>query len=131
MSVRTLEDLSFCVILSVLKFWLRFPLVMQLNIFAIQLYLKSYKKYLSICRFLELCFRPPDEQIQIAYDSFIASWDRSKFDAIIKSKCPFTISPVGFLRILIALGRKGQSFEKSYFGKILHGELLARKQFRE
>ncbi len=40
------------------------------------------------------------------------------------------ISPVGFLRILMALRRKGQSFEKSHFGRILHGELLVGEQFQ-
>ncbi len=130
MSVRTLEDLSFCAIPPVPKFWPRPPLVMQLNIFAGQLYLESYKEYLSVCRFLGLCFRPPDEQIQAACDGFIAPRGRPKFDVVMESKCPFTISPVGFLRILMALRRKGQSFEKSHFGRILHGELLVGEQFQ-
>jgi len=65
-SVRTLEDLSFCAIPAVPKCWPHPPFVMQLNLFAGQLYLKSYEEYLSVCRFLGLCFRPPYEQIQVA-----------------------------------------------------------------
>ena len=34
---------------------------------------------------------------------------------------------VGFLRILMALRRKGQNFLESYFGRILDGDLLVRE----
>jgi len=108
MSVRTLEDLSFCAIPAVSNCWPHPPSVMQLNLFAGQLYLKSYDEYLSVSRFLGLCFRPPYAQIQVACDGFISPTSRPEFDAVMERECPFTISPVGFLRMLITLGGKGR-----------------------
>ncbi len=130
MSVRTLEDLSFCAIPAVPKCRPHPPFVMQLNLFAGQLYLRSYEEYLSVCRFLGLCFRPPCEQIQVGCDGFVSPTGRPEFDAIMETECPFTTSPVGFLRMLMALRRKRQNFQKSHFGRILHGELLVEEQFR-
>ena len=46
-----------------------------------------------------------------------------------EKECPFTTSPVGFLRVLMVLRRKRQNFQKSHFGRILHDELLAKKTF--
>ncbi len=129
MSVRTLDDLSFCAIPAVPKCWAQPPFVMQLNLFAGQLYLRNYEEYISVCRFLGLCFRPPYESIEVACDGFISPTSRSEFDAIMERVCPFSVSPVGFLRMLIALRRKGQNFQKSHFGRILHGDLLTREQF--
>ena len=130
MSVRTLEDLSFCAIPAVPKSPLQPPSIMQLNLFAGQLYLKSYEEYLSVCRFLGLCFRPPHKQVQVACDGFVDPDNRLEFDAIMERECPFSISPVGFLRMLMAMRRKGQNFQKSHFGRILHGDLLTREQFQ-
>ena len=131
MSVRTLDDLSFCAIPAVPKCWPNPPVAMLLNLFAGQLYLRSYEEYLSVCRFLGLGFRPPYEQIQVAYDGFISPTSRPAFDPLMERECPFTVSPVEFLRILVALRRKGQSSQKSHLGRILHGELLAREEFQE
>ena len=130
MSVRTLEDLSFCAIPAVPRCWAHPPSVMQLNLFAGQLYLRSYDEYLSVCRFLGLCFRPRYAQVQVACDGFISPTSRPEFDAVMERECPFRVSPIGFLRMLMALRRKGQNFQKSHIGRILHGESLAREQFR-
>jgi hypothetical protein len=130
MSVRTLEDLSFCAIPAVPSCWSYPPFTMQLNLFAGQLYLRSYEEYLSVCRFLGLCYRPLYEQVQVACDGFISPTSRPDFDIVMERECPFTISPVGFLRMLMALRRKGQNFQKSHFGRILHGDLLARELFQ-
>ncbi len=43
--------------------------------------------------------------------------------------CKFTKSPVTFLRIIICLRRKGQSFNSSHLGRILNGELLKEEHF--
>ncbi|KAI4260741.1 MAG: hypothetical protein LQ352_000133 [Teloschistes flavicans] len=130
MSVRTLEDLSFCAIPGVPQSPPHPLFIMQLNLFAGQLYLKSYEEYLSVCRFLGLCFRPPYEQIQVACDGFVSPESRLEFDAIMEKECPFLNSPVGFLRMLMALRRKGQNFQRSHFGRILRGDLLAREQIQ-
>ena len=107
MSVRLLEDLLFYAIPAVPKGWPDPPFAMLLNLFAGQLYLRSYEEYLSVCRFLGLGFRPPYEQMEVACDGFISLISRPGFDAVMERVCPFTISPVEFLRILMALRRKG------------------------
>ena len=99
---------------------------MLLNLFADQLYLKSYE----VCRFLGIASRPPDEQTQVACDGFINPTSRSGFDEVMGRDSPFTVSPVEFLRFLIALRRKRQSFQKSHLGRILHGELLTMEDFQ-
>ena len=129
MSVSTLEDLSFCAIPAAPRSPPHPPFIMQLNLFAGQLYLKSYKEYLSVCRFFGLCFRPPAEQVRVASDGFVNPSSRLEFDAIMERECPFSISPIGFLRMLMAMRRKGQSFQMSHVGRMLHGELLTREQF--
>ena len=130
MSARTLEDLSFCAIPVVPKNWLNPPFAMLLNLFAGQLYLRSHEEYLSVCRFLGLASRPPNEQFQVACDGFVSPASRPEFDAVMERDCPFKTSPVEFLRILMALRRKGQSFQKSHLGRILHGELLSKEDFQ-
>lgn len=51
------------------------------------------------------------------------------FDHIMARYCPFPQSPVAFLRSVISLRRKGQSFGTSHLGCILNGELLKEKHF--
>ena len=130
MSARLLEDLTFCAIPAMPKNWTRPPFVMQLNLFAGQPYLSSYDEYLSLCRFLGLSSRPPSGEVKVASDGFVRLTDRKKIDAQMVHECPFTVSPVGFLRMLMALRRKGQSFERSHLGKILSGDLLTEDNFR-
>lgn len=129
MSVRTLEDLSFCAIPAMPENRPQPSVIMQLNLFAGQLYLRSYEEYLSVCRFLGLCFRPPSEQIQVGCDGFVSPIDRPEFDKMMENECPFTTSPVGFLRMLMAMRRKGLNSPKSHFARILHGEMLVKDQF--
>ncbi|KAI9820813.1 MAG: hypothetical protein M1826_000838 [Phylliscum demangeonii] len=129
-SVRTLEDLSFCAIPAVPQSWSApSPIVMHLNLFAGQLYLKSFDEYLSVCRFLGLCSRAPPDQVRVACDGFVARNSRPVLDEAMARECPFTISPVAFLRAVMALRRKGQSFQRSHVGKLLHGELLGPEAF--
>ena len=133
MSTQALDNLSFCAIPAMPESWSNPPsVIMQFNLFAGQLYLGSYEDYLSVCRFLGLSFRPPsDEQIQVACDAFISPASRPRFDAIMERECPFTRSPVEFVRMIMALRRKGHGFQRSHLGRVLHGELLDRDQFRE
>ena len=129
MSVRSIEDLSFCAIPAALRLPSHPRLTMQLNLFAGQLYFKSYGEYVSVCRFLGLGFRPPCEQIEVAADGFVNPTDRPAFDANMEAECQFTISPVGFLRMVMALRRKRQNIEKSHVGRVLNGDLLGEDQF--
>lgn len=130
-SMRSLEDLSFCAVPAVPQNWPKPRFAILLNLFAGQLYLKGYEDYLSVCRLLGFAFYPPDEQIQVACDSFIIPASRPAFDALMEKVCPFTTSPVEFLRVLTAIRRKWQDYPRSHMGRILNGELLTRDQFQE
>jgi hypothetical protein len=66
LSVRSLEDLSFYSIPAVPKSWSITPtLLLQLNLLAGQLYIQNYGEYASLCSFLELCFRSPDDGMEV------------------------------------------------------------------
>jgi hypothetical protein len=129
-SARTLEDLSFCAIPALPESWSAPHIVRQLNLFAGQLYIRNYEEYVLLCGFLGLCSEPPDDHIEVARDGFISPQDRALSNSVMLRECPFTTSPVAFLRMIIALRRKGQSFAMSHFGMILNGELIARDTFR-
>lgn len=129
MFVRTLENLSFCAVPEIPKSWVMPSIVTQLNLFTGQLYLRNYEEYLSLCRFLGLCFHPPRGNVQVSHDGFVRPADRATFDMDMMTICPFKNSPVEFLRVLIALRRKGQRFTISHLGRILQGDLLKSDQF--
>lgn len=128
-STRSLEDLSFCSVPAIPKSWSTPRMVKQLNIFAGQLYIRDYEEYVSVCMFLGLCSRPPDDQMKVECDGFISVLSIAMSDCIITRACPFTTSPVAFVRMIMALRRKGQSFKNSHFGKILGGELILKEEF--
>lgn len=129
-SHRSLDDLSYCSIPPVGKFWSPPKLSTQINLFAGQLYLRDYDEYLHICRLLGLSYHAPDERIRVHYDGFIQPDHRLMFDALM-ANCRFKDSPVDFLRILTALRRKGQSFATSHMGRLLRGDLLKPEQFED
>ena len=72
---------------------------MQLNILADQLYFCSYNKYLSVCWFPGLYNRLLSVDINFKRDNFAIPANRAMLDAVMAKECPFTVSPVGFLRI--------------------------------
>jgi hypothetical protein len=128
-SVRTLEDLSFCAIPAVPESWSTPAIAKQLNLFAGQLYIRTYEEYELLCGFLGLCSQSPDDCVEVACDGFITLLNRSQSDVIMAPMCLFMISPVAFLKKFMALRRKGQSFTALHFGRILNGELISREQF--
>jgi hypothetical protein len=124
-SMRSFEHLSFCVPPTALQLRPDPSIIRQLNIFAGQLYIQSYEDYELVCAFLGLCSHPPGDHITVGCDGFINLADRLD----IVHECPFTTSPVAFVRMIIELRRKGQSFATSHLGRILNGELIVRKDF--
>jgi hypothetical protein len=129
-STRTLEDLSFCTIPAVSEPLSAPHMVRQLNLFAGQLYIRNYEEYVSLCGFLGLCSKPPVNHLDVARDGFISPQSRTSSGSVMIRECPFTNSPVAFLRMILAMRRKGQSLTVSHFGKILNGELITREQFK-
>ncbi|TGO22272.1 hypothetical protein BPAE_0175g00160 [Botrytis paeoniae] len=104
-------------------------IIMLLNLFAGQLYLRSFDEYIRLCRFLGLCHYSTRDNVEIGCDTFVPVSSRASFDPVMKEVCPFKESPVDFLKKVFALRRKGQSFENTHMGRILNGELLSRKDF--
>ncbi|KAJ8068302.1 hypothetical protein OCU04_003865 [Sclerotinia nivalis] len=129
LSLRSFESLDVHTVPPLPSSWTIPPSVMQLNLFAGQLYLRSYDEYIRLCQFLGLCHYPPQDDVEIACDNFVPVSSRAAFDPVMEEVCPFVESPVGFLQKVFALRRKGQSFEDTHMGKILNGELLMRKDF--
>jgi hypothetical protein len=128
-SMWTLEDLSFYAIPTIPKSWSVPAIVRQLNLFASQLYIRTYEEYVSLCSFLGLYSHPPDDHMEVACDGFVSPPNRAKSDSVMIQASPFTASPVAFLRMVMAMGRKGQSFTTSHLGMILNGELISREHF--
>ena len=65
-------------------------LVMQLNLFAGQLYLRSYDEYKRVCRYIGLAYvANEDQEMAVPPDGFVG---RRKY-----SECEFKASPVAFL----------------------------------
>ena len=110
------------------------PQVMQLNLFAGQLYFKNYEEYMALCRFLGLCYDPPKAgvgEVRISADNFVHPADRAKYDSRMAEQCPFLRSPVPLVRDLIGFRRKGIGYSKTHMGAILNGERLTREMFKQ
>lgn len=129
-TMTSLEDLTQFASPAVPKSWAPPAITMQLNLFAGQLYLRNYDEYLALCKFLGLCSHAPDnDQVKVFGDGFVDPRDRMVFDNGMASACAFLKSPVEFLRALMTLRRKGQSFQRSHLGAILNGELIPKEKF--
>ena len=129
MSLRTLEDLSFCALPPIPRSGTIPRIVTQVNLFAGQLYLRDQQEYLSLCSYLGLCSQPPNDKLLVGCDGFVAPANR-RIGSLVDKTCRFTVSPVTFLKSLISLRQKGQGFANSHMGRILNGELLFEFDFQ-
>ncbi|KIN03188.1 hypothetical protein OIDMADRAFT_120170 [Oidiodendron maius Zn] len=129
MSARRLEDLSFCAIPPVPRSWPVPPVVRHLNIFAGQLYMGNYEEYIALCGFLGLSSKTLEGNMEVGSDGFVRPSSRDLSNAVVLRESPFMKSPVEFLRRILAMRRKEQSFAMSHFGMILNGELIPREKF--
>ncbi|OBS15064.1 hypothetical protein FPOA_14080 [Fusarium poae] len=91
-------------------------LITQLNVFAGQLYLSSYRDYVQLCDSLGLAWRAPDESITLGPDGFLPDSTVGSFS----NKSGLSRSPLGFLKVLMSVIR--QEWEDA------HGENLGRSQ---
>lgn len=129
-AMRSFEDLKLCTIPPILEasWQAPSPLVQQLNIFAGQLYLQDYGAYERLCGFLGLYLKEISlgGAVPILSDGFVENINaRNKLGI----HSPFSKSPVLFLRQLMGLRRKGQTYLATHIGQILHGRLLTEKDF--
>lgn len=101
-------------------------LIVQLNLFAGQLYLGSFEEYIELCDLLGLAWDKTQEGV--AADGFILKGGSDGG----KSRCTFTHSPVKFLKVLMTkIRRNCEGVDKTDMGKILDGRLLLRSDFEE
>ncbi|KAI0536541.1 hypothetical protein GGR58DRAFT_528215 [Xylaria digitata] len=99
-------------------------LLVQLNLFAGQLYFGEYEDYLDTCKFLGLAADVPRKGEIVAAGGYIVrdGNGESKFDR----------SPVRFLQALTPMVRRnGQSISKTHVGSMLEGKLLERSDIKE
>jgi hypothetical protein len=129
LSMRSIEELSFCA----LPEFSPLPLLSQanpvptlINLFAGQLYFRDWNEYERVRMFLGLCY----ETSHARSDGFVMPGDRSMVAHSLKD-CRFAVSPIGFLRALTSIRRKGQSLERSHMGALLRGEGVSLKELVE
>jgi hypothetical protein len=96
-------------------------LIVQLNLFAGQLYFGSYQEYVELCQCLGLATTAAKQGQDVGPDGFVnppmGSWGMTK-------------SPVRFLREMITMVRReGESAGKTHLGKMLDGGLLEAHDF--
>jgi hypothetical protein len=124
---RPLDDLDlYTVPVGLGKRSLPRHLVIQLNLFAGQLYFSSFEEYIEVCEYLGLAWKKTGADCVVASDGFIIR-GRNTQEA---SKSPFTASPVQFLKVLITkIRRNNEGIDKTHVGKLLDGQLLCRSDF--
>lgn len=100
--------------------------LLQLHLFAGQLYLPDQDAYVELCNSLGLAREDGDF---VNADGFVAPSERHKTPAI-QAACGFEQSPVPFLTELVGLRRKGNSYAQAHMGKILGGRVLSAGDFK-
>ncbi|KAK4459473.1 hypothetical protein QBC42DRAFT_299412 [Cladorrhinum samala] len=128
LTFRTMEDLNTYAVPAEAadKDWepVSPELVMQLNLFAGQLYLRSYDEYKRLCRHLGLAYTAnEDEDSAVPPDGFVG---RKKYPG-----CEFDASPVAFLNKVYNDIRRDcmGGIEKTHMGRILAGDMLTEDDF--
>ena len=99
-------------------------LIVQLDLFAGQLYIGSYDDYVEVCNFIGLATDTPKGNEEHAVDGFIVR------DA---DGHPTTrVSPVNFLQVLASkVRRSGQRIAGTDVGQLLGGKILRKSDFEE
>lgn len=99
--------------------------MLQLNLWAGQLYLKDFETYKQLCQVLGL----------VGAESGPSMWDSDGFVkpenrlGAMKEKCEMIVSPIVFLKELFSLRRKGMAYTQTHMGKILNVRPLEEKDF--
>jgi hypothetical protein len=113
-SMPVFDDLSF---LGVPPQQIDPMLVLQLNLFAGQIYPTSHADYLRICEFLGV---DVTGKLRSQSDGFVLP--KNRYGQLQNS--PFRRSPMPFLKDLFGLRRKDQVYDKSPMGQLLGGRIM-------
>ncbi len=129
LGVRSLDGLDLYTVSRMLAIpRLPLRLIVQLNLFAGQLYLSSFKEYVELCTALGLASQTIEGEAVIAADGFIIRSD----DPRRLSLCGFTESPIPFLRAhLTKIRRNCEEIERTHMGALLDGHILRPSDFGE
>lgn len=100
-------------------------LMLQVNIIAGQLYPTSWEDFNRLCDFLGIS-NDPERHPNAMNDRFVLPADRDK---TMGAACPFKVSPIQFLKDVVALRRKGEEFELTPMGRLLAGRRLFKEDF--
>ncbi|KAJ4208350.1 hypothetical protein NW767_001454 [Fusarium falciforme] len=104
-------------------------IIVQLNLFAGQLYLLSFDEYVDVCEALGLAWGPSDDSVTLGPDGFIPPGTSV---GKLVNKSGFTKSPVRFLKVLMSKIRQDcELIEKTHMGKILEGIRLVEEDFAD
>ncbi|KAG8923741.1 hypothetical protein FRC02_010929 [Tulasnella sp. 418] len=129
-SMKSLEDLAFYCIPPLSQAWVQPPtgVITRLNLWAGQLYLADEGMYQYLCNYLGLYSQERSEGDTIQPDGFIKPEHRR---GQLLTTCPFTESPLPYLKKLFGARRKGKDFFSTHMGKILRARLLTTEDFLE
>ena len=100
-------------------------LIDQLNVFAGQLYLRDYRSYLRLCRFLCVPTKQLPDDAVIRRNVFHIP------GSLEENEITFSNSPLPSVMALLAIRSRGRPFLQTHMGKILQGQLLTEKDFEE
>ncbi|RYP74662.1 hypothetical protein DL771_002928 [Monosporascus sp. 5C6A] len=125
LSFPTLQDLKLCTTPCIPPDWTSPPksLILQLNIFAGQLYFEDMTEYKDTCAFLGLSCVPNDGSVTVRADGFVGQ-------GTLYPRCRFTQSPTAFLRVVMSnIRRDCQDISRTHVGRMLAGEILTESDF--
>ncbi|KAK4211357.1 hypothetical protein QBC37DRAFT_389750 [Rhypophila decipiens] len=112
-------------------------LIMQLNLFAGQVYLRNYDEYARLCRYLGLIYTAKregvEEETMVVDQSDESDGARDGFvgKKAYPGECAFDVNPVPFLAEMYKKIRRDcvGGLEKTHMGRILAGEILTERDF--
>jgi len=121
-TIRSIDDLKLFMTPAVAENWeLPRHLRLQLNLFAGQLYFKSFRDYQETCEMLGLAWKAPEEGATMGPDGFIGG-----------PKSPLRTSPVMFLKTFLTKVRRDcDDISGTHWGRVLGGEILEEAEFEE
>lgn len=126
--MKSFEDMTFMSIPPLRPSDLSAP-SLEINIFAGQIFIKSFKEYKRVCGFLGLHLGALEEgdKGHVDSDGGFVSKERRMERGMDQS--PFWESPVALVRDVLRLRRKGQDCSESHMERLLQGIPLRREDF--
>ncbi|KAF8464895.1 hypothetical protein BDZ91DRAFT_795394 [Kalaharituber pfeilii] len=130
----SLQDLTYAVIPPLPEEWKNTfsqseKLMIQVNLYAGQLFFGNYETYQSTCGFLGIFLRGESNILPegVRPDGFLRNWRKDGEQG--EQDVAFQKSPLNFLRCLVTVRRKGLRFTKSHVGFLVRGKELRKQEW--